>query len=412
MHNHTITIQEMSDLLKATTNTHITNKDTKKDTYRWMEGILVHIRYPHLGRHAKGIVLAYLTKCTGYTHTHVRHLVADYCRTGHLTLQQRTQPVFPTVYTTGDIDLLGVLSEAYGHPDGKRLTTLCRELYAQGDTRFIRLRHLSVSHYYNLRKHQVFLNATRTFEKTKATSIPIGRRQKPHPGGKPGYLRVDSVHQGDRDGEKGVYHLTLVDEVTQWTVLTCVPVISERYMLPALQEALSLFPFHILNFHSDNGSEYINYAVQKVLTAMHITQTKGRPRKCNDNALVESKNGSVVRKHMGYHFIPKRHAPQINTFYHTVFNDFLNYHCPCHFPEEVMLPNGKRKTIYNDCMTPCAKLLSLPNVSRYLREEITTASLTAGMQRENHLTAAQAMQKAKQQLFSSFSSYYTTLGSV
>ena len=215
---------------------------------------------------------------------------------------------------------------------------------------------------------------------------------------------MDTVHQGDRDGEKGVYHLTLVDEVTQWTVLVCVPVISERYMLPALRVALSSFPFRVLNFHSDNGSEYINYAVQKVLNELGITQTKGRSRKCNDNALAESKNASVVRKYMGYLFIDKSHADAVNTFYRTYFNDFLNFHRPCHFPEEQLLPNGKRKRVYPEVMTPLQKLLSLPNPAQYLRDGVTVAALEETARKKDHLQAAQDMQAAKDTLFTSFSS--------
>ena len=82
------------------------------------------------------------------------------------------------------------------------------------------------------------------------------------------------MHQGDNGNEKGVYHINLVDEVTQWQVVCCVEGISERFLIPALEKALSLFPFEIVNFHSDNGSEYINYTVATLLEKMRIAQTK------------------------------------------------------------------------------------------------------------------------------------------
>ena len=49
--------------------------------------------------------------------------------------------------------------------------------------------------------------------------MTIGERRRPDPQGQPGYLRVDTVHQGDRPGAKGVYHINAVDEVTQWQIV-------------------------------------------------------------------------------------------------------------------------------------------------------------------------------------------------
>lgn len=107
------------------------------------------------------------------------------------------------------------------------------------------------------------------------------------------------MHQGDFDLEKGVYHINLVDEVTQIEYVGCVKVISEYFLLPLLEELLKTFPFRIFGFHSDNGSEYINYQVSKMLQKMLVEQTKSRSRRTNDNALVEGKNGAIVRKYLG-----------------------------------------------------------------------------------------------------------------
>jgi transposase InsO family protein len=107
------------------------------------------------------------------------------------------------------------------------------------------------------------------------------------------------VHQGDQDGAKGVYHINAVDEVTQWQVVACVPRISEAWLQPVLEAILKQFPFHIRGFHSDNGSEFVNATVAQLLSKLLIEQTKSRPRHSNDNGLVETKNGAVIRKHMG-----------------------------------------------------------------------------------------------------------------
>ena len=78
---------------------------------------------------------------------------------------------------------------------------------------------------------------------------------------------------------------------------------------------LEQFPFRILGFHSDNGSEFINHKVETLLNKLLIEQTKSRPRHSNDNGLVESKNGAVIRKHMGFDHIASKHADSINVFY-------------------------------------------------------------------------------------------------
>jgi transposase InsO family protein len=129
-------------------------------------------------------------------------------------------------------------------------------------------------------------------------------------------VRIDSVHQGDEDGMKGVYHITCVDSTSHWQVQACVQGISEAFLLPVLELVIAQFPFVIEGFgktpsqHSDNGSEYINHKVAKMLTSLRIEQTKSRSRQSNNNALAESKNASVVRKHMGYVHIPKRQGCQ------------------------------------------------------------------------------------------------------
>ncbi len=99
------------------------------------------------------------------------------------------------------------------------------------------------------------------FTRTRPTPTAIGERRKPAHGGRPGYLRVDTVHQGDLDGVKGVYHIDLVDEVTQWQVVGAAGRISENHLKPLLESLLEQFPFRILGFHSDNGSEFINHTI-------------------------------------------------------------------------------------------------------------------------------------------------------
>src|SRR5665811_1143197 len=123
-----------------------------------------------------------------------------------------------------------------------------------------------------------------------------------------------------------VYHINAIDEVTQCEVVCTVEKISERFLIPALEQMFEAFPFVLLNFHSDNGSEYINKQVAKLLEKLRIEFTKSRSRHSNDNALAESKNGAVVRKLFGHVHIPQRWAPLINDFNQQNLNPYINLH--------------------------------------------------------------------------------------
>jgi transposase InsO family protein len=193
---------------------------------------------------------------------------------------------------------------------------LCERMFRiHGDHRDEALSHISVSHLYNLRKAYGYQRQRRQFETTRSTRSAIAVRRKPDPQGRPGYLRLDTVHQGDLDGIKGVYHINAVDEVTQFQCVFSVERISERFLVPVLAAILDTFPFVIHGFHADNGSEYINHRVATLIQKPHIEFTKSRPRHSNDNALAESKNASVIRKQLGYAHIPGHWAPQLNDFH-------------------------------------------------------------------------------------------------
>jgi transposase InsO family protein len=267
------------------------------------------------------------------------------------------------------------------------------------DRRFERLRRISSSHIYNLREEPVYRSKALTIRRTKTTQVAIGVRRKPNPNGKPGYLRVDSVHQGDYNGEKGVYHINLVDEVTQWEIVICVSAINEAMLEEALAIALELFPFVIRNFHSDNGGEFINGLVAGLLNRIIVTQSKSRAGRTNDNALVEGKNGSIIRKHMGYWHIERSYAPEVQRFYLAHFNNYLNYHRPCAFATVTVDEKGRRTKHYETYVTPYERFKSLRKAKRYLKPGITFAELDKKAMSQTDNESARMMQEAKDKLF-------------
>ena len=237
------------------------------------------------------------------------------------------------------------------------------------------------------------------YEKTQYVQTSIGERRKPRSNGEHGFLRTDSVHHGYCNGEKGVYHVNNVDEVTQWQIPVAVETLQEVCAEPALDEAFPLFPFAIKNFHSDNGKEYIDHVVEQFLVRWKTKQTKSRPRQSNDNGLVETKNGAVIRKHMTHHHIPQPYVACINKFYREYFIPYLNFHRPCAFPEVEILPNGKKITYpKKNYMKPYEKLQFLPNWEQYLRSGVTPEMLEKQARAKTPNQVARDMQKAKREL--------------
>jgi transposase InsO family protein len=312
-----------------------------------------------------------------------------------------TRHHFTKQYSQIDIELLAEVDNATDRLSGWLTIALMQNQYDTGDERFLQLRKISVAHLYRLRGTRIYLTNALSISGTKSTKVPIGTRAKPRPNGSPGYIRVDTVHQGDLNGEKWVYHINLVDEVTQWEVTVAVECISEKYLLPALKMALAFFPFIIINFHSDNGSEFINYTVAHLLNKLNIAQTKSRARTSTDNGLVESKNWAIIRKEFGHWHIPRNQAGIINQFYIDHLIPYLNYHRPCHFPfKKQNLANGKITITYphKDCKTPYQKLLSIPNWEQYLKPWRTVESLKQAAETKTPMQAAKEKKEARDKL--------------
>ena len=193
--------------------------------------------------------------------------------------------------------------------------------------------------------------------------------------------------------------------MSQWQVEACVEGISEAFLLPVLQSSIDQFPFVLEGFHSDNGSEYINGRVAKLLEKLRIEQTKSRSRHSNDNALAESKNNSVVRKHMGYSHIPRHFAEPINVFYQDTFNPWLNLHRPCMFAVETVTAKGKiRKRYPHDQVKTPLEALALLDQKGLVKFKLgqSVKALQASAKAHTDLAAAEAMQRAKLALFATF----------
>lgn len=373
----------------------------QKEKYAWLDNVLLRFRYYTLRKKDKSILRTYMMKMTGYSDAQLSRLIAQKKISGKIVASAANRHCFPKKYKPEDVARLMETDNAHDRLSGPATRKIFGRMYELfNDPRFCRLKDISSAHIYNLRNTRQYLSRVRFFAKTKPVAVNIGERRKPNPEGRPGYLRVDTVHQGDLDKEKGVYHINLVDEVTQWEIVVATEKISEYYLKPVLVAALGQFPFRLKGFHSDNGSEYINKVVAALLNKLLIEQTKSRARHCNDNALVEGKNGAVVRKHMGYGHIAQRYAETINTFYRQYFNVYLNYHRPCGFATTKIDSRGKEKKVYNVYRPPFEALKTRLNGSDFLKEGITIEDLEKIAHEQSDNECANEMQKAKQKLFS------------
>ena len=131
---------------------------------------------------------------------------------------------------------------------------------------------------------------------------------------------------------------------------------------------LRQFPFRIRGFHTDNGSEFMNKTVARLLNKLLIEQTKSRPRQSGDNGLVETKNGWIIRKHIGYGYLAQTQADPIDRFYREHLNPYLNYHRPCAQADVEIDQKGRKRVRYKRYQTPLETLSLLDKPAQYMRD--------------------------------------------
>jgi hypothetical protein len=371
----------------------------REEIYAWTERTLVRHSYASLKRREKGLLRRYVARMTGLSRAQVTRLIARYTESGRVKAASYQRSKFASRYQKADVELLAYVDKSHGNLSGPATKRILEREYSEyGQAAFERISGISVAQIYRFRNSAAYRKRNTSYQPTRPTPIPIGERRKPRPQGRPGFLRIDTVHQGDRDGVKGVYHINAVDEVTQWEIVAATPQISERWLIPVLEQLLEQFPFTIRGFHSDNGSEFINYTVAGMLEKLLIEQTKSRAYRTGDNGLVESKNGAIVRRHMGFGHIGAQHAEAVNQFHREHLNPYVNFHRPCAVPQIVEQANGKRRRVYRRWATPFEIFNQIPECGIYLRPGVSMAELKGIAKAQTDTEAAIEMQQAKRRL--------------
>ena len=390
---------QIKEFLQGTSHVDL-SLNSRKEKYKFVKKTFDEFKYTTLSKKQKGLLRRYIRKVTGYSKAQIARILAQ-SFVGNPYRENYKRYVFTKKYTASDILLLAKTDNLHGRLNGIATKRILQKEYQEFNKQeYKRISTISVSHIYNFRKTKKYFYQSLTYTKTNPVKRNIGERRKPQPNGKPGYIRVDSVHQGDNsDKEKGVYYINSVDEVTQWQIVMCTEKISEAYLMPIVEMMIASYPFKIKEFHTDNGSEYINKYLVELLNKLLIRLTKSRSRKSTDNALAESKN-NIIRKHMGYFYISQKHAPLINDFMTEFFNPYLNFHKPCGFATVTTDNKGKEKKTYKkeNYMTPFEKLISLPSFKKYLKPGVLKQlEQTAHCMSDNDY--AVIVQREKEKLF-------------
>jgi len=398
-----INVNQLKAFLKGSQGVNLSLRDaTIDEKYEFIEKVVKQFKYSLLSKKEKRTVKQYLKKITGYKHSQLGNLIKR-AWVGKL-LRQPYHRIKPhRIYTSTDIKLLEKTDEFHSRLSEKATQEILRrEIEIFGHQEYQTVSRISHAHITNLRHHSIYKNSW--LNHTKARQIPIGVTMPPENHGRPGSIRVDSVHQRD------VYHINSVDEITQWEVVVCVAQICQDCMLPALQSMLDQYPFVIFNFHSDRGGENINRQVANLLDSLLIKQTKSRARKPNDNALVETKNGSVIRKSMGWEHIHQSMVDEVNQYYRSYFNPYLNYHRPCGYPTTITDKKGKKKKVYDNYQVPYEYLKALKGVEKFLKPETNFTKLDKIAYQMSDNQFAKIMREEERKLFKKIRKYDHRVG--
>jgi hypothetical protein len=194
---------------------------------------------------------------------------------------------------------------------------------------------------------------------------------------RPGFVEADLVaHCGDNVGGSYLNTLTMVDVATGWTECMALLFRDQEIVLPAIQQAAQQLPFPLLGLDTDNGSEFLNYALFNYCCRQSIMFTRSRPYKKNDQCHVEQKNGAIVRKFIGYDRFEGVAPCRLLTELYCHLRLYINFYQPCLKLVEKKRLGSRVTRKYDQAQTPYQRVLaatSIPDeVKQQLQEQFVT----------------------------------------
>jgi len=191
---------------------------------------------------------------------------------------------------------------------------------------------------------------------------------------KAGFCEIDLVaHCGGSMAGDFIYTLQFVDIKTTWTERVAVMGKSQHAVFEGIQKIEALLPFPLLGLDSDNGGEFINAHLYNYCEKKKIVFTRSRPYMSKDNAHIEQKNYTTVRKVLGYdRFDTQEHLKLMNDLYTNELRLYLNFFQPTLKMVEKVKIGSKYKRKYDHAKTPYERVLACPNVSDERKKQLRT----------------------------------------
>jgi transposase InsO family protein len=339
---------------------------------RWEYLRAIYERYQKAGRKDKKAILSEFCANAGYNRKYAIRLL-NRARPEKRPKPPRRRGVS---YDQGTLAVLTAVWEAAGYPWSVRLKALL-----PGWIPWIRKR-------FGLRgeveKQLLKISARQIDRRLKA--VKTQRRRRIYGRTKPGYLlkhhipvktdrwdvqspgftEVDLVsHSGNSASGEFAHTLNVTDIHTTWTESVAVLGRGEQAVQRALNEIAEELPFRLLGVDSDNGSEFINWHLKRWCERKEIQLTRGRPYKKDDNAHIEQKNWTHVRKLLGWERYDTHGAIEaINDLYRNELRLWLNLFLPSVKLLKKVRVGSKVRRVYDGPRTPFERVRTCPQAER------------------------------------------------
>lgn len=187
----------------------------------------------------------------------------------------------------------------------------------------------------------------------------------------PGFLEADLVaHCGGNTNGSFLNTLTLTDITTGWT--ECLPLLrkSAGDVIIGLKLSQELLPFPLLGIDTDNGSEFINHELMGFCEENKITFTRSRAYRKNDQAHVEEKNGSIVRRIIGYDRFEGRAAWEALSEMYRVLRVCVNFFQPSLKLLSKERTGAKVSKKYDTAKTPHQRVVTVETVDEKIKDAL------------------------------------------
>ncbi len=179
----------------------------------------------------------------------------------------------------------------------------------------------------------------------------------------PGFTEMDLVaHDGGNPRGEHAWTLNFTDIKTGWTECAVSRNKAQTHVFDALRAVQRRLPFTLLGVDSDNGSEFINDELWRYCDQNHILFTRGRPGRKNDNAHVEQKNWSVVRRFVGDLRLDTPAQLERLAELYEVLHYYINFFLPVMKLKDKVHIGSRVKRVYDTPQTPYARVLASPAV--------------------------------------------------